>query len=71
MKLAGMLQGTGVSINIDKPGEGHSDGDIAVRIKADAPVLWPMSQCLHLRCLRRIGQYNCRLTWHFRVLTLI
>ena len=41
MKLAGMLQGVGVSINIGKPGEGDSDEDIIVRIKADAPVLRP------------------------------
>ena len=41
MKLAGMLQGAGISLTIDKPGEGDSDEDIVVRIKADASVLRP------------------------------
>ena len=41
MKLAGMLQGAGISLTIGKPGEGGSDEDIIVRIKADAPVLRP------------------------------
>jgi transposase-like protein len=41
MKLAGMLQGNSVSINIGKPGEGDSPDDVIVRIKADAPVLRP------------------------------
>jgi hypothetical protein len=41
MKLAGMLQGAGISLTIGKPGEGDSDEDIVVRIKADASVLRP------------------------------
>jgi hypothetical protein len=41
MKLAGMLQGAGISLTIGKPSEGNSDEDIVVRIKADAPVLRP------------------------------
>ena len=42
MKLAGMLQGSGgISRTIGRPGEGDSDEDIVVRIKADAPVLNP------------------------------
>jgi len=42
MKLAGLLQGSGgISVSVGKPGEGDSDEDIVVRIKADAPVLWP------------------------------
>jgi hypothetical protein len=40
-RLAGMLQGAGISLTIGKPGEGDSDDDIMVRIKADAPVLRP------------------------------
>jgi hypothetical protein len=36
------LQGSGgISVSIGKPGEGDSDEDIVVRIKADAPVLRP------------------------------
>ena len=38
MKLAGMLQGNGISLSF---GNGNSDEDIVVRIKADAPVLRP------------------------------
>jgi hypothetical protein len=41
MKLAGMLQGAGISLTIGKPSEGDSTDDIIVRIKADAPVLRP------------------------------
>jgi len=41
LKLAGMLQGAGISLTIGKPGKGDSDEDIVVRIKADAPVLRP------------------------------
>jgi len=41
MKLTGLLQGRGISVSIGKPGEGDSDEDIVVRIKADAPVLRP------------------------------
>jgi hypothetical protein len=41
MKLAGMLQGAGISVSVGTPGEGDSDEDIIVRIKADAPVLRP------------------------------
>jgi len=41
MKLAGMLQGAGISLSIGKPGTGDSEEDIIVRIKADAPVLRP------------------------------
>ena len=41
MKLAGMLRGGGISVSIDRPGEGDSHEDIVVRIKADAPVLKP------------------------------
>jgi plasmid maintenance system antidote protein VapI len=41
MKLAGMLQGQGISLTIGKAGEGDSHEDIVVRIKADAPVLRP------------------------------
>jgi hypothetical protein len=36
MKLAGMLNGGGISLSF---GNGDSDEDIVVRIKADAPVL--------------------------------
>jgi hypothetical protein len=40
--LAGLLQGNGgISVSIGKPGEGDSDEDFVVRIKADAPVLRP------------------------------
>lgn len=35
MKLAGMLQGQGISLTIGKPGEGGSDEDIVVRIKTE------------------------------------
>src|SRR5215510_14151617 len=41
MKLAGMLQGAGISLSVGKPGTGDSEEDIIVRIKADAPVLRP------------------------------
>jgi hypothetical protein len=42
MKLAGMLQGAGISVSIGgKPGSGDRDEDIIVRNKADAPVLKP------------------------------
>src|SRR5258708_1606534 len=41
MKLAGMLQSGGISVSVGRPGEGDSDEDIVVRIKADAPVLRP------------------------------
>jgi transposase-like protein len=41
MKLAGMLQGGGISVSVGRPGQGDSDEDIIVRIKADAPVLKP------------------------------
>jgi hypothetical protein len=41
MKLAGMLQGSGLTVSVGRPGEGDSDEDIIVRIKADAPVLKP------------------------------
>jgi hypothetical protein len=40
MKLAGMLQGSGISLSFGN-GNGDSDEDIVVRIKADAPVLKP------------------------------
>jgi hypothetical protein len=40
MKLAGMLQGSGISLSFGN-GNGDSDEDIVVRIKADAPVLRP------------------------------
>jgi DNA-directed RNA polymerase specialized sigma24 family protein len=40
MKLAAMLQGNSVSINLGK-GAGEGEEDIIVRIKADAPVLKP------------------------------
>jgi hypothetical protein len=40
MKLAGMLNGGGISLSFGKgDGNGDSDEDIVVRIKADAPVL--------------------------------
>jgi len=42
MKLAGMLQGSGISLSFGTgDGSGDSDEDIVVRIKADAPVLRP------------------------------
>ena len=42
MKLARMLQGNSVSINVGgKLGSDDSDEDIVLRIKADAPVLKP------------------------------
>jgi hypothetical protein len=41
MKLAGMLQSGGISVSVGRPGEGDSDEDIVVRIKADVPVLRP------------------------------
>jgi hypothetical protein len=41
MKLAGMLQGAGLSVSIGKPGSGDSEEDVIVRIKAGAPVLRP------------------------------
>ena len=31
----------GISLTIGKPGEGDGNEDIVVRIKADAPLLWP------------------------------
>jgi hypothetical protein len=41
LRLMGMLQGAGITVNIGKPASGDSDEDIVVRIKADASVLWP------------------------------
>jgi hypothetical protein len=41
MKLAGLLQGGGISVCVVGNGSGDSDENIVVRIKADAPVLKP------------------------------
>jgi hypothetical protein len=42
IKLADLLQGNGgTSVSIGKPGEGNTDDNIVLRIKADAPVLKP------------------------------
>jgi len=42
IKLADLLQGNGgTSVSIGKPGEGNTDENIVLRIKADAPALKP------------------------------
>jgi hypothetical protein len=40
VKLAGLLQGGGISVSVGS-GSGDSGEDIIVRIKADAPALRP------------------------------
>jgi hypothetical protein len=40
VKLAGLLQGGGISVSVGN-GSSDSDEDIIVRIKADAPALRP------------------------------